>query len=268
MKHPSPNQSEHQCGFTLIELLVVIATLTILAVLPLSALNKVKDETRNSICKSNLRQLTTGIFLYADENRNLMPWPPQHALQGRAWSGEQVFAPGGPGDLISPGTATADIVYQTNADAIAIHAEAGSVFPYVTGRKKVPFNLSATNRTAYPVYRCPSTGIKGEVLRVNYSMNGWYNPWSSRVSNPGVRTSAIVNPKEKVLLVQESPESMKETGFSPGTNVNAARVSHAIHDGKTNLTMSDGHLEEVTNDQLQTMHQLQANRYFDPLKYK
>lgn len=54
-----------QHGFTLIELLVVLAIIAILASLLLPALANAKFAAKNTICKSNLRQLVTAIHLYA-----------------------------------------------------------------------------------------------------------------------------------------------------------------------------------------------------------
>src|SRR5262245_22458825 len=62
-------------AFTLIELLVVIAIVAILAALLLPALAKAKAQSQNTICKSNMRQIALGILMYADENRDYLPWP-------------------------------------------------------------------------------------------------------------------------------------------------------------------------------------------------
>src|ERR1051325_3565247 len=72
---PTALPVERELSFTLVELLVVIAIVAILAALLLPALNNAKEQGRSTLCKNNMRQLTLGILLYADENDFYLPWP-------------------------------------------------------------------------------------------------------------------------------------------------------------------------------------------------
>jgi prepilin-type N-terminal cleavage/methylation domain-containing protein len=60
-------------AFTLIELLVVIAIIGVLASLLLPALGRTKDQGRNTVCVSQLRQLGIATRLYTDDNNNRLP---------------------------------------------------------------------------------------------------------------------------------------------------------------------------------------------------
>jgi len=67
--HPGPQQ--FRAGFTLVELLVVVALLALLLAILLPVLGSAKAAARNAGCLSNLRQLTSGIHLYAHDFRGI-----------------------------------------------------------------------------------------------------------------------------------------------------------------------------------------------------
>jgi prepilin-type N-terminal cleavage/methylation domain-containing protein/prepilin-type processing-associated H-X9-DG protein len=60
-------------GFTLIELLVVIAIIAILAAILFPIFVKASEASRNSKCQNNLKQLTTAVQMYVDDNGGYFP---------------------------------------------------------------------------------------------------------------------------------------------------------------------------------------------------
>jgi len=60
-------------GMTLVELLVVVAIIGVLACMLFPVISAVQRNARSAACVSNLRQLGAGVFLYANDNNNLLP---------------------------------------------------------------------------------------------------------------------------------------------------------------------------------------------------
>jgi prepilin-type N-terminal cleavage/methylation domain-containing protein/prepilin-type processing-associated H-X9-DG protein len=92
-------------GFTLIELLVVIAIIAILAAMLLPALTKAKEKGQGVLCMSNHRQLAYAWRMYAEDNRDLLPYASTLAPDSfsgpdaYAWSGAHMdFVPGNRGN--------------------------------------------------------------------------------------------------------------------------------------------------------------------------
>lgn len=60
-------------GFTLIELLVVISIIALLIGILLPALAGARRTARTVVCMSNVRQITLGLMIYAEQNNQFLP---------------------------------------------------------------------------------------------------------------------------------------------------------------------------------------------------
>src|SRR6516164_3998655 len=65
---PVTFKKNREHGFTFVELLVVLATLAVLAVMLLPAIAGTKPNSQAFQCLENLRQLTLGWQIYAEDN--------------------------------------------------------------------------------------------------------------------------------------------------------------------------------------------------------
>jgi prepilin-type N-terminal cleavage/methylation domain-containing protein/prepilin-type processing-associated H-X9-DG protein len=60
-------------GFTLIELLVVVAIIAVLVAVLLPALQNAREKARQVVCTSNLKQISTAMNMYMNENNEYLP---------------------------------------------------------------------------------------------------------------------------------------------------------------------------------------------------
>ncbi len=66
-------RANRQRGFTLIELLVVIAIIAILAAILFPVFAQAREKARQTQCLSNLKQVGTGVLMYANDYDNRVP---------------------------------------------------------------------------------------------------------------------------------------------------------------------------------------------------
>jgi prepilin-type N-terminal cleavage/methylation domain-containing protein/prepilin-type processing-associated H-X9-DG protein len=247
-------------GFTLIELLVVIAIIAILAGMLLPALSRAKESGRAAYCKGNMRQLALGMLMYAEDSVDYLPWPGDVDRNSQP-------------DWVFGGQPSSDTGNRArwNDPGYGLHAESGSIFSYVTGLARVvPHRDAYTNR--FGVYICPSSGAIGRAVRVNYSMNSKLDANVSlangrRTTPRGVQVTAMSSASRKFILVQESPETMHNASFHPGSGASAVKGKFVFHLGRVPFAFADGHIEamkkEKVIDILLGRHNLDRI-YFDP----
>lgn len=91
--HISHSNAPAARGFTLIEVLVVVAIIALLVAILLPALSRARDQAKQGVCMSNVRQLVLGCLMYAAENKGCLPTsdrvpgPTGGAIRGTDWLG-------------------------------------------------------------------------------------------------------------------------------------------------------------------------------------
>lgn len=76
-----PTRIARPRAFTLVELLVVIGIIALLISILLPTLGRVRQSSQTTACLSNLRQIGIAYRLYAESNRDLMPY-----ILNRSWN--------------------------------------------------------------------------------------------------------------------------------------------------------------------------------------
>ncbi len=245
-------------GFTLIELLAVIAIIAIMAALLIPALSKAKEQARTTLCWSNMRQVGLGFLMYADDNRDYLPWPggvPTRANDSQRYLADWCVG----GQLQFPSQIA---LAEQDRPGFGFNAEVGSIFSYVSSQPRQTYDPN--NKAVHGTYRCPSTGRLGEKLRVNFAANGYLDPGRpfgvGLVPAKGVMLSGVSDPSRKVMIVNTEPGTMKSCAFIPNNLVTEPLVMHL---NRANIAFLDGHLDKVPQRTLNRMLKTEVDDYFN-----
>ncbi len=201
-------------GFTLIELLVVIAIIAILAAILFPVFAKVRERGRQTVCASNMRQITLAFLMYADDNKDTTPGLNAYRSDVEAHAG---------GDF-----GTGAIFRYLKADAVLL-------CPSISAREKSEYRKT---------YKRP--------MLFNYTINGYttlagHDAGMRGLANiRGMKLTLFPNPSRTIHLVDENTISVIDNRPVPDPVVNDELFiwddrSTTRHDGKANVTYLDGH---------------------------
>jgi prepilin-type N-terminal cleavage/methylation domain-containing protein len=215
-------------GFTLVELLVVIAIIALLMALLLPALERAREQAKRVICLNNLKELTFGWLMYAEDN------------EGRIVNGAPLGTPGEaepghgnhPGEI--PWIGRAWHSNYSNGDKLppSVQMQAikkGAMWPYIEMLK---------------LYRCP-TGLAGEycTYAAMDGVNGLQRGGTVTDVHFMKNLNMITNPHNRIVFIDEgwvTPDSFAVV-FQGGNQETWWDDPPVRHGDGTAQSFADGH---------------------------
>ena len=240
--HHSSFRRRMVCRFTLIELLVVIAIIAILAGMLLPALNAARNRARTISCSGNVKTITTGMNLYADDYSGWLPVNNPFRNNGR-WYWRHLL---GPYVLNYKGSlyTAAGNAFNGTLDVMARSAKG----PYHCPSTNTPLSLKDTDKFTLEGGSYYKTPVNIYTYGMPYCAG---NSKLSRIpGDSGVKVSQI---KGKSLSDQLIIGDINDRGIGGDVggqkmrdvwpNTNTALNTSVRHNGSANMGWLDGHVD-------------------------
>lgn len=203
-------------GFTLIELLVVIAIIAILAAILFPAFAQARERARAASCLSNLKQVSLGWLMYAQDYDETFPLGRNYLASSSPVQYQHWFALD---------------TYVSGTGYISDYTK-GLIYPYTKSGQ---------------ILTCPSITVPAG--RTNYGLNSEIYYHQSNGTPTGAPISLMQSPVDTILLADSGSFNSTTGKVGPEPYLNAPSVLyptvHARHQERTNVAFMDGHVKSV-----------------------
>jgi len=218
-------------------------------------LSQSREKIHRARCISNMKKLWSAFLAFAEEHDGHLPatgWCGRNYEDDWTWGGNIISVP------------------QINPDACQrIRIECGALWSYATGCARVgPFGETSKGMpdewysdARKNVYLCPTAGPVGRKRGLSYSMN-YYLEYAYDVL--GLKLTAIKNPAETILLLEETELTLNDGCFVPSGFENYFSKEYPCkHAEGTHVLLCDGHVERI--DKVRLLKLIKADsEYFRP----
>lgn len=211
-------------GFTLVELLVVIGIIAVLIAILLPALNRAREAAKWTRCLSNLRQLSSSLISYAQDNHDYFPLAAASGWNDADW----VYWQGG---------------RNPNANTVT-----GAIMQYLGTTVDVSMVICPSDELAsHPGYPY-SYSVNWHICPLNFPPNEM---------EPLMKWTRIPHASQIIMIIDESSQTIDdgcwapEHYFSDGHNLLSNRhdktqeTSTDPNFGRGNVGFCDGHAEFI-----------------------
>lgn len=228
--------SRHQrSGFTLIELLVVIAIIAILAAILFPVFAKAREAARAASCKSNLKQIGTGMAMYTQDYDELLV--PVNACGGQLLE---------TGQNSTNGTCGGTQYYH-----LWIHL----IHPYI--KNVGVFNCPSSTIAKYTGQYTGTLQYGINYAGATYAANATYNPSGACTANCGVNlmgqpaaSLAAIEDVSGTVLVADCINNYWLGPGDPTVSGSPGSYVAKIHNDTPNVVFADGHVKSIQYSRL------------------
>jgi len=228
-------------AFTLIELLVVISIIAILAAILLPTVNLVRSQAKQTVCRSQMKQVIASIIAYRTDNEGYLP------VFATTWSAS---------DWWSPSTRFQELIEPFLGNYALLNCPvAAKVFPN--------FNIVDQQTGGIPRGRAQNGFVFNSAVNSQDWVRYGRDPAALWYTNPGplveIRVETIMRASLAGAKINRCPVFFDGTWQNDGSNQQINLWgTYFPHRTYANMAFHDGHLEVVRQVDVTNWHPLQV----------